>query len=137
MQGKLGGNMGLFGKTKPRLASKPRKLKPGAMIPMVDVDPEFIEWVRANKPLDARSKSHKATVRLDYDGTDIVARAADYVIVGKMRPQSVELYAREFAAMHARGYYGVADVAISRADLKPRYSLLINYDEACRDGGIL
>ena len=128
--------MGLF-KTKPRLANKARQLKPGAAVELVDVDPGFVEWVRSAKPLDAKRKEHRATVRLDYDGTDIWARAAGGLVIGRMAPQRVSQYAGEFSTMHARGEYGVADIAVSRADLKERCSILINYDAACRDGGIL
>ena len=128
--------MGLF-KTKPKLASNPRQLKTGAAVELVDVDPGFVEWVRSAKPLDAKRKEHTATVRLDYDGTDILARAAGGLVIGRMKPERVPQYAGEFAAMNARGEYGVADVAVSRADLKERYSILINFDAGCRDGGVL
>lgn len=128
------GAMGIFG-GKTKTATKPRTLKTGACIPMQDVDPDYINWVRQTKPAD--KTGHHATVRLDLEGDHIVARAGDGTIIGRMEQQRVPLYRREFQTMHARGEYGLAQIEVSKAGNKERIGICINYDEACRDGGIL
>ena len=126
--------MGIFG-SKTKLATKPRKLKTGASVPMVDVDPGYLEWVRSNKPADKHG--HHATVRVDLEGNDIVARAGSGDVIGRMEPQRVSLYRNEFEVLRSRGQYGVCEIEVSKAGNKERVGLCINYDEACRDGGIL
>ena len=126
------GDMGLFSKAK--TASTARILKTGSAVNVVDVDPGFIEWVRSRP---AVGKSHTATVRLDLEGSDILVRAGDGTVVGRMTPDRVKHYFGEFEQLRKRGEYGVAEIEVSRADLKPRCQLLINADAACRDGGIL
>lgn len=125
--------MGIFGGKAKQLG--PRQLKHGAGIKLVDVDPGFVEWIRSAKPVHGRS--HHATVRVDLEGSDIVVRAGDGGIVARMDPEKVPLYVNEFQILHSRGHYGVCEIEVSRADLVERYELLINYDEHCRDGGIL
>ena len=127
--------MGLFGKTKPRLASKPRKLKPGAFVPMEDLDPGFVEWARANKPMGRIG--HIVTVRLDLQGNDIVARAGDGSIIGRMASHRVQNYYDEFALLQSKDQYGVAEVEISPAGKTERFVLCLNYDQYSREGGIL
>jgi len=126
------GNMGVFGRSK--TASTARILKTGSAVNVVDVDPGFLEWVRTRP---AKGKSHTATVRLDLEGGDILVRAGDGSVVGRMTPDRVKHYLGEFEQLRKRGEYGVAEIEVSRADLKPRCQLLINADAACRDGGIL
>jgi hypothetical protein len=125
--------MGFFsgGKT----ATKPRKLKPGASVPLVDVDPDYIAWVRGNKPVG--KFGHTATVRVELIGADIVVKAGDGSIVGKMKPAKVPLYRDEFETLRKRGEFGVADIEVSPLGKRERVGLAINYDAACRDGGIL
>ena len=133
MQGKQGGNVGIFGSSK--TAAKPRKLKPGASVPLVDVDPDYIAWVRQNKPVG--KFGHTATVRVELVGADIVVKAGDGSIVAKMSPAKVAFYRDEFETLRQRGEFGVADVEVSPLGKRERVGLAINYDAACRDGGIL
>lgn len=127
------GDMGLFGgKTK---ATKPHKLKTGASVPMVDVDPDYITWVQQTKPVGKHG--HTATVRVELVGSDIVAMAGDGSVVARMDPANVRLYLDEFRTLQARGEYGVADIEVRPVGKKERVGLAINYDASCRDGGIL
>lgn len=127
--------MGIFGKTRPRLASKPHQLKDGAFVPMQDVDPGFIQWARENK---AQGRvGHKVQVRLDLEGSDIVARAGDGSVIGRMAPARVKHYYNEFSILRQRDRYGIATVEISPEGKTERYVICINFDENCRDGGIL
>lgn len=133
MQGKQGGNVGIFGRAK--TAGQPHTLKQGVYVDIVDVEPGYIEWVRASKP--AGRMGHKATVRVESRGADIVVQAGDGSVVARMDPKHAEAYRAEFAALAARGQYGVTDVVISQVGKKDRFALCLNWDQGCRDGGIL
>ena len=127
--------MGLFG-TKVKSLTQPRQLKTGAAIPLTDVDPGFAEWARATKE-PVKSLGHVVTVRVELRGEEVIVMAGDGSVVGRMEPKRVPFYRNEFQRMQSAGQYGVAQVGVSKASNKDRCVLLINYDEACRDGGIL
>ena len=128
--------MGLFGsKTKAPALTKGRTLKKGATVPLVDVEPGFVDWARAAKP--ATESGHLVTVRVQPLGENIIVMAGDGSVVGRMDDQRAAQYRDEFAWMAQRGEYGIADVAISREGSSRAHMLLVNYDQHCRDGGVI
>jgi hypothetical protein len=126
--------MGIFGGRKQQELT-PYPLKTGAAIPLTDVEPEYVTWVRESKP--AGKFGHEATVRVELQDDHIVAIAGDGSVVARMSEQKSNLYRAEFEALRQRGHYGVAQIEVSPAGHKERVNLAINYDAGCRDGGIL
>lgn len=127
--------MGLFSR-KPRLGTTPRELRQGTTIPVVDVDPGFIEWARANKPREPRV-GHVVRVRVDLVGPNIEVRAGDGSVVARMDPSMVDLYVGEFAKLRDRGQYGVTDMYVKWEGSKSRHALALNWGVGAFDGGVL
>lgn len=129
--------MGLFGsKAKVKPLSKARTLQVGASLELIDVDPGFVEWARATKPAEPKV-GHRVTVRVQMLGPDVVVMAGDGSVVGRLKPETSEHYRDEFGWMADRGEYGVAEVTVCQAGNRSGTRLLMNYDQACRDGGII
>lgn len=127
--------MGLFGKKQAAL-TKGRKLKTGAAIPLADVDVEFVAWAQQAKQPNARGK-HNVTVRVQPSGSDIIVMAGDGSVVGRMEPTFAGKYLDEFQWLAQRGEYGVAEVELVGLDGMGKNVLLVNYDQYCRDGGVI
>lgn len=127
--------MGFFG-TKTRLASKPRQLRLGTEIPMVDVEPGWVEWARSEKPKTPRV-GHVVTVRVDLVGDAVEVRAGGGGVVGRMDPKCVGWYLDEFRTMQTRGEYGVTEAYVKWDGSKSPHAIGLNWGVGAVDGGIL
>lgn len=127
--------MGLFNR-EPKLPTKMRELRQGTEIPLVDVDPGFVDWARSNKPREPRI-GHVVKVRVDLVNQEIQVRAGDGSVVGRMDPKFVPLYIEEFNTLRSRGQYGVTDAHVKWDGSKSAHSLALNWGVGAFDGGVL
>lgn len=127
--------MGWFSRT-PQLAGKPRQLRQGTLIPLVDVEPGFVDWARQAKPRQKRV-GHVVTVRVDLVGNDVQVRAGDGTVVARMDPQCVGWYVDDFRTLQQRGEYGVTEACIKPEGAKSPHALALNWGAGAVDGGIL
>lgn len=111
-------------------------LRQGTQIPMVDVDPEFVEQARATFPKKPKM-GHYVPVRVGLEGSEIVARYEGKVI-GRMDPQMKDLYIGEFQTLHKMNRVGRTNAIIKPEEFKTPHALSLNYGvRAIVDGGII
>lgn len=129
--------MGLFGtKMKHPLAGlTARDLRQGTQIALVDVEPDFVEFVRSTKPRQPRL-GHEAPIALVLQGSDVVAYYDDQRI-GRMNPDFVPYYAEEFATLARRKQFGRTSVFIKWDGSKSPHTVGLNWGLGAVDGGIL
>lgn len=130
--------MGLFGKKKqahPLEGLTAYELQRGTQVPLVDVEPGFVEYVRSAKPRQPRI-GHEAPIALVYRDGQVLAYYDD-ALVGRMADKWPPMYADEFAVLTRRRQFGATSVYIKPEGAKSPHTVAINWDEGCRDGGIL
>lgn len=129
--------MGLFSKktAHPLNGLKPYQLKQGTQIPLVDVEPGFVEYVREAKPRQPRL-GHEAPIALVYRDGRVLAYYDD-ALIGEMKPEMVSLYADEFATLASRKQFGSTTVFIKPTGAKSAHSISLNWGRGAYGGGIL
>jgi len=129
--------MGLFGKKTPQpTVMATVELRQGTQVPLVDVNPQFVEFARANIKRQP-SIGHPVPVQVALNGSDIaVYYNGQYV--ARMEPNMVELYEPEFATLAKLGRVGTTLAYIKWDGAKTPHALSLNYGtRAAHDGGIL
>jgi hypothetical protein len=129
--------MGLFSKKPkhPLAGLTARKLKEGTTIPLVNVEPGFVDYVRGAKPKQPRL-GHEAPIALVKAGNRVLAYYDD-ALVGEMDPDCVPWYADEFDALARRNQFGATSVFIKPAGAKSPHCVCLNWGVGAFGGGIL
>lgn len=129
--------MGLFGKktAHPLSGLTAYKLKEGTQIPLINVEPGFVEYVRGAKPRQPRL-GHEAPIALVYQDGRVLAYYDD-ALIGEMKPEMVSLYADEFATLASRKKFGSTSVFIKPTGAKSEHSISLNWGRGAYGGGIL
>lgn len=128
--------MGLFSRApKPQAATKVHELRQGTQIALVDVDEAWVEQARAAYPKQPRI-GHEAPVLVGLQGKDI-AVFSDGKRVARMKPEMVDLYAKEFDLLARCGYVGSTVAFVKPAGAKSPHALSLNWGVNAYDGGVL
>lgn len=129
--------MGLFkAKTRHPLAGlTARTLKQGTQIPLIEVEPDFIDFVRQTKPRQPKL-GHEAPIALVAQGSDVIAYYDDHRI-GRMDPRAASYYADEFATLTRRKQFGATTVFIKPEGAKSPHAISLNWGRGAVGGGIL
>jgi hypothetical protein len=129
--------MGLFGgKVKHPLAGlSPHALRQGTQIALVDVEPDFVAFVRETKPKVPRL-GHEVPIALVKRGEQVLAFYDDQQ-VGTLSPDLLGYYADEFDALERRREYGLTVAYIKPEGAKSPHAAALNWGRGAVDGGIL
>jgi hypothetical protein len=130
--------MGLFGKKAPAPTAtlEAYELRRGTGIGMVDVDPQFIDWARANCEY-VNNRGHKVTfvaLVLDKGNIRVLHEGRQ---VGRMDPGLVDHYAEDLLWLQRHGKVGVTDAFVKKAGAKRPHELSLNWGRGAFDGGLL
>jgi hypothetical protein len=111
-------------------------LRQGTQIPLVDVDPEFVEQARVTFPKKPKM-GHYVPVHVGLESGEIVARYQGKVI-GRMDPKMKDLYIGEFETLNKMNRVGRTNVIVKPEEFKTPHALSLNYGvRAIVDGGII
>lgn len=127
--------MGFFGKKSLLSGLTPRQLREGTQVPLVDVEPGFVDYIRSTK-LRIPNFGHEAPVALLLRGSEVVA-VWDDTQVGKIMPSMVDMYIEEFRKLQTRKQYGLTSVFIKPKGFKSSHSVSLNWGTGAIGGGIL
>ena len=126
--------MGLFS-SKPKVPTGiPRPLKQGTQIPMVDVDKDWVDWARANRPREPKI-GHVIGVALWAQGQEILVLGGNGGTAGRIDPRIADLYIPELIRIQARGYIGTTDAFVKWEGSKTPHAVCLNWSERAASGG--
>ena len=137
MQGKQGGNVGIFGraKTASELVVTSVPLRQGTFIALANVNGDFVEWARANYPREPKL-GHRVPVLCGWQSGGVVVWH-DGKQVAEMDARFVPAYESEFLLLAKQGKVGSTEAAIKWAGSKSPHGLCLNWGAGAYDGGIL
>ena len=127
--------MGLFSSKPKAPTGVPHPLKQGTQISMVDVDEQWVQWARSEKPKEPRM-GHRCGVGLWAQGNDIFVLAGDGGTVGRMNPKMADLYLPELLRLQQRGRIGTTDAYVKWEGSKGAHSISLNWGQRAVGGGI-
>lgn len=129
--------MGLFGKKTrhPLEGLQAYDVRRGTGIPLVDVEPGFVEFVRSTTERKPKV-GHEAPIALVLRGNDVVAYWDDQA-VARMDPEMVGYYRDEFVQLAKHKRYARTDVIIRAESMKSPHAVSLNWGLGAYDGGIL
>jgi hypothetical protein len=128
--------MGIFRKQAKQAAVEAVELRQGTQIPIVDVAPNFVEFVRTTVKRQPHV-GHPVPVQVGIKGKDIAVYYGGER-VARMEPAMVDLYVDEFRQLARLNRIGSTLANIKWDGAKTPHSLNLNYGtRAAFDGGIL
>lgn len=129
--------MGLFGKKTrhPLEGLQAYDVRRGTGIPLVDVEPGFVEFVRSTTERKPKV-GHEAPIALVLRGNDVVAYWDDQA-VARMDPEMVGHYRDEFVTLEKRKKFARTVVLIRAEGMKSPHAVSLNWGLGAYDGGIL
>ena len=129
--------MGWFGtKTRHPLAGlEPYDVRRGTQIPMVNVEPGFVQFIRETKEPKPRT-GLESPIALIASGGRILAYYDDQLI-GEMDPAMVPLYIDDMNTLARRKKFGRTVAYIKPEGFKTPHSLALNWGSGAVDGGLL
>jgi hypothetical protein len=129
--------MGIFGRKQrhPLAGLDAYDLKQGTTIALVDVEPAFIDYARANRPKKPRL-GHESPIALVLSGDDVVAYYDD-LRVGRMDPSMVGLYRSEFDQLARAKRFGRTVIYVKPEGAKSPHAVALNWGVGAFEGGIL
>lgn len=129
--------MGLFRtKTKHPLAGlEPYDVRQGTQIPLVNVEPGFVQFIRETKVPTPRL-GLESPIAIIASGDRILAYYDDQLI-GEMDPSMVPLYIDDMNTLARRKKFGRTVVYIKPEGFKTPHSLGLNWGSGGYDGGLL
>lgn len=121
--------------THPLAGLEPYDVRQGTQIPLVNVEPGFVQFIRETKVPTPRL-GLESPIAIIASGDRILAYYDDQLI-GEMDPSMVPLYIDDMNTLARRKKFGRTVVYIKPEGFKTPHSLGLNWGSGGYDGGLL